>query len=274
MILPESAMDAGVPEGDPGSSSCPPPGDSPFHFGRARLVAHEPGRLPDHELLALLLEPGLGHDRAREGAARLLRGFPADDGRGPLRRLGRAAPSEIARVGRITPTAAARVVAALELGRRFAMEPVGDRCRLQTARDVYERFYPRMRDLPQEELWVVVLNTQHELLREVMVGRGSASGVLVRPADVLRPAIQEGGSPIVVVHNHPSGEPAASMEDKALTRQLSHAAAMHGLELWDHVIIGECRYESFRERGMLGPQPAARPRGTGGRAPSRGGAPR
>ena len=274
MVFPTEPGDAGVPDGDPGSSKCDPRASPPVHSGRARLLAQEPRPLADDELLALLLEPGLGHDRAREGAARLLRGFPAEDGRGPLRRLGRAAPSEVARVGRVTLTAAARVVAALELGRRFAMEPVGDRCRLQTARDVYERFHPRMRDLPQEELWVVVLNTQRELLREVMVGRGSASGVLVRPADVLRPAIQEGGSAIIVVHNHPSGEPAASMEDKALTRQLSHAAAMHGVELWDHVIIGECRYESFRERGMLGPEPAARPRESGGRPPSRGGAPR
>jgi DNA repair protein RadC len=273
MILPASPVDAGVPDGDPGASSRAPRRSRPFRSGRARLLAEEAPRLADQELLELLLEPGLGPDRARMGAARLLHGFPAEDGRGPLRRLGRAAPSEMARVGRITPAAAARVVAALELGRRFAMEQIGERCRLGTALDVYERFYPRMRDLQQEEFWVAVLNTQHELLREVMVGRGTPSGVLVRSADVLRPAIQEGGSAIVVVHNHPSGEPTASLEDKTLTRRLAEAAAMLGLELWDHVIIGERRYESFRESGMLRPDETSRPRGPAGSPASPGATP-
>lgn len=275
MVLPSSSLDAGVPDGDAGSPARAP-GESPScRAGRARVLARETRRLADQELLEVLLEPGLGPVRARDGAARLLRGFPAEDGRGPLRRLGRATPSEMARVGCITPAAAARVVAALELGRRFAMEPIGDRCRLRSARDVYERFYPRMRDLAQEEFWVVVMNAQHELLREVMIGRGSASRVLVQPADVLRPAIQEGGSPIVVVHNHPSGEPSPSLDDKMLTWQLGDAAAMLGLELWDHVIIGERRYESFRESGIiLRPEEPARPRKRKARSTSRRGSPR
>ena len=256
MILPASAVDAGGPALDPGTPSRSPRIAPRCHSAGPRLLTEEARELTDHDLLAVLLEPGLGPDRAREGAARLLHGFPAEDGRGPLRRLGRAAPSELVAVGNVTPAAAARVVAALELGRRLAMESLGERCRFHTARDVYERFYPRLRDLPQEEFWVLVLNRQHELVREVMVYRGTISEVRVEPADVFRPAIQEGGSPIVVVHNHPSGESAPSPADKMLTRRLSDAARLLGLELWDHVIIGERRYTSFREERLL-PEPFA-----------------
>jgi DNA repair protein RadC len=250
MVLPTPAVDAG-PAPDPGTPPRSPRTAPRCSSAGARLLGQKAKGLADHDLLAALLEPGLGPVRAREGAARLLHGFPAEDGRGPLRRLGRAAPSELVAVGSITPAAAARVVAALELGRRFAMEPVDDRCRFRTARDVYERFYPRLRDLPQEEFWVLVLNRQHELVREVLVARGTLSEVRVEPVDVFRPAIQEGGSPIVVVHNHPSGESAPSPADKALTRRLSDAACLLGLELWDHVIIGERRYTSFREARLL-----------------------
>lgn len=230
----------------------------PASAAALRIVAEEPRGLADHELLEILLEPGLGAARARDGAARLLSGFPAEDGRGALRRLGRAAPQELVHVGGITPASAARVIAALELGRRFSWEPVGERCRLDTARDVFERFYPRLRDATQEEFWVLVLNRQSELLRETMVGRGTPSEVLVRPGDVLLPAVQEGGGPIVVVHNHPSGEPAASPQDRMLTWRLHDAAALLGVELWDHVIIGERRYLSFRERGILTREAARR----------------
>lgn len=243
MALPTTAVDADPPRSPRTAPHCTPTSVS--------LLTHKGKGLADLDLLAALLEPGLGPVRAREGAARLLHGFPAEDGRRPLRRLGRAAPSELVKVGSITPAAAARVVAALELGRRFAMEPVDDRCRFRTARDVYERFYPRLRDLAQEEFWVLVLNRQHELVREVMVARGTLSEVRVEPADVLRPAIQAGGSPIVVVHNHPSGESTPSPADRALTGRLADAASLLGLELWDHVIIGERRYTSFREERLM-----------------------
>jgi DNA repair protein RadC len=250
MIFPASpALGLGLPTGN--ALSAHRARARPSSAAALRILTLEARSLADHELLEVLLEPGLGSARAREGAARLLDGFPSEDGRGALRRVGRAAPQELVGVGGITPAAAARVLAALELGRRFTWEPAGDRCRLETARDVYERFYPRLRDLTQEEFWVLVLNTQMELLRETMVGRGTPTEVLVRPADVLLPAVQEGGGPIVVVHNHPSGEPAASPQDRMLTWRLHDAAALLGVELWDHVIIGERRYESFRDAGIL-----------------------
>jgi DNA repair protein RadC len=231
----------------------------------SRILTQDPLELALHELLSLILEPGLGTERAHQSAIRLLAGLGREDGRGPLRRLGRVRPSELVSVGGITPAAAARLVAAIEIGKRFASEPVAGRIRVTTPRQVFRRFHKRMRDLDQIEYWVLVLSHRNEVMQEVRVALGTATQAIVHPRDVLAPAVRENAQAVVLIHNDPTAHEKATprKSDKMLTARLRQAAAAVGIEFWDHVIVGEQGYLSFREAGILidDTSPAALPRG-------------
>jgi DNA repair protein RadC len=168
-----------------------------------------------------------------------------------LRAIAAAPLAELARAAGIGHASAARVAAAFELGRRAASEYVLDRERLASARDVYELMRLALRDLPQEELHALLLDTQNQLIRDVLVSRGTVDATLAHPREIFRPAIQEAAAGVILVHNHPSGEPHPSPEDRAITLQVAHAGRTIGIALLDHVIIGEGRYHSFVESGTL-----------------------
>ena len=216
-----------------------------------RLDALGARALSARELLALLLDPGRGRAQAERAAAALLSRHAAAERGIWLRAIAAAPLAEIARAAGVGYTSAARVSAAFELGRRAASEFVLDRERLSTARDVYERMRISMRDLPQEELHVLLLDTQKQLIRDVLVSRGTVDATLAHPREVLRPALQEAAAGVILVHNHPSGEPHPSPEDRAVTLQVAQAGRIIGIPLLDHVIVGECRYHSFVESGTL-----------------------
>lgn len=172
-------------------------------------------------------------------------------GEGSLRRLAGLGQSELERVPGVGPAVAARVSAALELGRRLAREGPAERAKIRGPRDVYETCAPSMRDLPHEEFRTLLLNTQHAVLREVTVTRGVLDGSLVHPREVFRAAISENASALILVHNHPSGEPTPSPEDRAVTTQLVAAGGVIGIPVLDHVVIGDGRFLSFTEQGMM-----------------------
>lgn len=214
--------------------------------------------LSTRELLALLIETGR---QEREGvpartavelAGDLLAAFANEDGDDSLRRLMHTPVGGIAgRVPGVGPAKATRILAALELGRRAAEEARPDRERVHTAHDVYERMRFRMRDLDQEEFHLLLLNTQQEVIREVLVSRGTLDESLVHAREIFKHAVHESAAAVVLVHNHPSGEPAPSLQDRQITFQLVSAGDMLGIPISDHVIMGEGRYFSFKERGEL-----------------------
>lgn len=222
-------------------------GDRPV----ARLLNGDADKLAAYELLSMVLEPGLGHERAHAAAIRLLCSISGEDV-GPLRRIGRATPQQLQEIGGLTPAAAARLLAALELGRRFASERVAHRCRITAAEDVYERFHTRLRDLTTVEYWVLAMNDGHEVVNEVMVSRGSESAP-VHCRDVFRPVLLAGVRRIVLVHNDPSAtrRPRPSDGDRDMTVDIAEAAAAVGLVLWDHVVIGVNGYLSYKDAGLL-----------------------
>jgi DNA repair protein RadC len=168
-----------------------------------RLHELGPRDLAVRELLALLLDPGRGREKAERAAASLLAHYAGRDGRMGLRAIGAAPLVEIARAAGVGPAPAARVAAALELGRRAASESILESNRLSTARDVYELMRLNLRDLPQEELHALLLDTQNQLIRDVLVSRGTVNATLAHPREVFRPAIQEAATAVVLVHNHP-----------------------------------------------------------------------
>jgi len=122
---------------------------------------------------------------------------------------------------------------------------------IRTPRDIVEVFGSRMEDLPVEEFHVAVLDAQHRLERDVMVTRGILNSSLVHPREVFREAIAERAAAVILVHNHPSGDPAPSPEDRGITEQLVAAGRLLDIPVHDHVIIGHGRYLSFAESGLL-----------------------
>jgi DNA repair protein RadC len=159
--------------------------------------------------------------------------------------------AELTSVKGIGPAKAARISAALELGRRLQEEGRPDRTRIRSPADVYRWFAPRLADLAAEEFHVLSLDSQSGILRDLLVTRGILNSSLVHPREVFRGAIAEAAAGIIVVHNHPSGDPAPSADDRAVTRQLVEAGRVLDLPVYDHVIVGANRYLSFAEAGLL-----------------------
>jgi DNA repair protein RadC len=217
----------------------------PFERPRERLHTAGAGALASRELLAILIGSGREGVSAVDIAGELLR--TAD---GSLRRLAASTPAELAGVQGIGPAVAARVSAALELGRRLAREGPLQRDRIRGPRDVYERCAPGLRDLPQEEFRVLMLNTQHAVVRELVITRGTLDTSVVHPREVFRSAITESAASLILVHNHPSGDPSPSAEDRAVTLQLAEAGRLLGIPVLDHVVVGDGRYVSFVEAGL------------------------
>jgi DNA repair protein RadC len=223
---------------------------------RERLAALGPRALSPRELLAILIEtgaPGAGGRPPRSAldlAGELLHHF-ASGGGAALRRMLAGSIRELCGVQGIGPAKATKILAALELGRRAAEEARPERERIRSAVDVYERVRLRMRDLAHEEFHVLLLNTQNEVLRQLQVTRGTLDASLVHPREVFRPAIAEAAASVILLHNHPSGDPTPSAEDRAVTRQLVGAGELVGIEVLDHVIVGEGRYVSLAESGQM-----------------------
>jgi len=197
-------------------------------------------------LLAILIGSGTEGRSALDVAADLLRAA-----NGSLRHLAGAGSAELTNTSGVGPAVAARVSAALELGRRLAREGPLERLRINGPADVYARCAPALRDLRQEEFLVLLLNTQHAVMRELLVTRGTLDTSIVHPREVFRPAIAESAAAVILVHNHPSGDPTPSPEDQEVTKQLAAAGQLIGIPVLDHIVIGDARYVSFVESGLL-----------------------
>jgi DNA repair protein RadC len=212
---------------------------------RERLRALGPSALSSRELIALLIGSGPRGRSALDVAGELLRSA------GSVRRLAAAAVTELERVAGIGPAVSSRLAAALELGRRMAAETGRERARVLGPADVYERCAPDLRDRVQEEFHVLLLTTQHAVTRDVLVTRGTLDTSLIHPREVFRHAILESAASLILVHNHPSGDPTPSPQDHRVTGQMVLAGQLLGIPVLDHVVIGDGCYVSFREAGLL-----------------------
>jgi DNA repair protein RadC len=213
---------------------------------RERLFSLGPGSLTAGELLAILIGTGTCGRDALAVARGLLR-----LGTGSLRELGRRPPAELATVPGVGRAKAARVAAALELGRRLTDERRTTPYTVRGPSDVHRWCAPAMRDLAVEEFHLLALDAQNRVTRDLLITRGILDSSLVHPREVFRAAIAEAAAGIIVVHNHPSGNPAPSDDDRAVTRQLVKAGRMLDIPVHDHVVVGGERYFSFAEAGLL-----------------------
>lgn len=219
---------------------------APAERPRERLRALGVRSLGAAELLAVILGSGT---RGRS-SLRIAHEVLAEVG-GSLRVLATRPVATIGSIGGVGPTRAMAIVAALELGRRTAAEPHGERLAVNSPQDVVAAFAPHLEALPVEEFHVAILDAQHHLERDVLVTRGILDSSLVHPREVFREAIAERAASIILVHNHPSGDPTPSPEDRMVTSQLVAAGTLLGIPVRDHVVIGRGRYVSFAEAGWL-----------------------
>ena len=213
---------------------------------RERLWSRGADALTTVELIAVLLGTG----KVGEDVLAVARGLLAA-GEGSLRRLATRPPAEFQRTPGVGPVKAARLIAALELGTRLASELRPPVTRIRAPSDVVALVGSRIRDLAVEEFHVLALDTQSQVLRDVLVTRGILNSSLVHPREVFRAVIAEAAAGVILVHNHPSGDPTPSAEDRNVTSQLVAAGRLLDLPVYDHVIVAGDRWLSMASAGLL-----------------------
>ncbi len=169
-----------------------------------------------------------------------------------MRGLAEASFGELEQISGVGPAKASALVAAVELSRRLHAKRLEVGETLRDPARVFRAFHPRVRDARQEAMWVLLLDGRHRLKGEVLVSKGTLTASLVHPREVFRPALRESAAAVILVHNHPSGDPAPSREDFQVTRRLARAGSLLGIPLLDHVVVAEKGYRSLREAGALG----------------------
>lgn len=209
---------------------------------RERLRSVGVRNLALRELLTLIIGSGSRAIAAGAVAERLVQ-----LSEGSLRRLASLDVAILERVPGVGRATASRLLAAFELGRRAASEDGDIGWRIRGPADVFARMGPRLRDVRQEEFHAILLNTRHRVVREVLVTRGTLDSALIHPREVFRHAVAENAAAVILVHNHPSGDPTPSAEDRAVTRQLAEAGKAVGIPVLDHIVVGRGAFTSLAD---------------------------
>ena len=210
---------------------------------RERILASGGRTCSDTELLALLLGGGQATEAGVCLAGRVL------DAAGGLARLDRLGRLDGASLPGFWPRRAAMLRAALELGRRAQALPLGVGTLVRDAESVWAHFRGRLPQLDREAFYVLLLDGKNRVQAEVRVSEGSLTAALVHPREVFSPAIRDGAAALILVHNHPSGDPTPSAEDVALTERLRQVGDLVGVRILDHVVVGRGRWVSMAESG-------------------------
>jgi len=201
--------------------------------GALAVVAGAEHAQSDVDLLALIL----GGADAAVRAQRVLQAA------GGVARLGRGATAGL------SPRQAARLRAALELGRRATAVPLAAGTPVRDAAAVYQHFRGRLPHLDREVFYVLLLDGKNRVHAEARISEGSLTAALVHPREVFAPAIRDGAAALILVHNHPSGDPTPSAEDAAITQRLRQVGELVGIRVLDHVVVGRGRFASMAEEG-------------------------
>jgi DNA repair protein RadC len=236
---------AAAPRRPPARRGLPGQTRSPAAIGpsvRERAQRDGVGSLSDAELLALLLATGTAGLPVARVAFQLLEDV------GGLERLERVGARRLSEQRGIGLCKATRLLAAIELGRRVTVQALCDHTAIFASFDAVAAWArPRLAALDHEEVWLLCLDAKNALRSARRIARGGLHGCALRPADVLRPALEDAASGIVIVHNHPSGDPTPSVADIEMTRALLEACQILGIHLLDHVIVARSGAQSLRE---------------------------
>lgn len=211
---------------------------------RERLQRLGAQALSSAELLAILLRVGVHGENAVQVGQRLMQTF------GGLPGLHRASFDEVCAQRGIGEAKAAQVKAAIELGRRLAAEAPDERPAIHSPQDAADLVRYEMSALEQEELRVILLDNRNRMITVEEVYRGSVNSSQVRVGELFKAAVRRNAAALIVVHNHPSGDPTPSPDDVAVTRELIKAGELIDVKVLDHIIIGRGRHVSMKERGL------------------------
>lgn len=219
---------------------------------REKLLTHGAEKLSDAELVAILLGTGRKECSVIELARELLHHCEVKQPGAALRYLLELRSADLKQVARggIGEAKLCQLIAAVHLGMRASRAKL-EAVDLNNPRAVFEFLADRMAGLEQEEFMVILLNAKNSVLGVESITRGTLTASLVHPREVFRPAIRRRAHAIILAHNHPSGDPSPSREDREVTKRLIEAGKLIGIEVLDHLIVGNGRYTSFRERGLV-----------------------
>jgi DNA repair protein RadC len=212
---------------------------------RERLVKYGPENLSTAELIAILLRVGTAQYSAIGLAEHMLHEF---DG---LKGIAVATVEELSRIKGLGTAKASQIKAMVELGKRLAVATEDSRQAIRSPQDAAELVMPALRDAKIEHFTALFLNTKNEVLKSKNITKGSLDSSLIGPRELFREAISVNSASVVVAHNHPSGDPTPSREDIAVTKRLCESGNLVGIEVLDHIIVGDGRWVSLKERGLM-----------------------
>jgi DNA repair protein RadC len=215
---------------------------------REKMIKQGVGSLTNAELLALIIRTG--DTATKKSAIDLGREIITHFGDN-LRELGRADLAEICAIKGMGPAKATGIKAAFALASRLESRRLERLDRFTSPKQVFDYFHHEFRDSRKEYFLTLLLDGKNRIIRRVQVSEGSLNQSIVHPREVFIPAVKESAAAVILVHNHPTGDPAPSKEDIAITRRLKEAGEIMGIRVLDHIIVGDGEYVSFVERGLL-----------------------
>lgn len=212
---------------------------------RERLVHHGPQALRNDELLAIIMQSGNKNDTVYSLSRRVLESV------GGLYGLLEATVEELVNLPGIGVAKALQIAASIELGRRVVNKPVDKKTQIRSADDAAEYVMDRMRHLKKEHFVTLHLDTKHRIIGEEVSSVGSLDASIVHPREVFKLAVKRSASAILCLHNHPSGDPSPSLEDIAVTKRLHEAGRILGIDVLDHIVVGDGKFVSLKASGHL-----------------------
>ncbi|MDO3410183.1 DNA repair protein RadC [Saccharibacillus sp. CPCC 101409] len=212
---------------------------------RERMMQYGAEALSQAELLAILLRTGTRRESAIAVAQRIV------GQAGGLRRLVDMGVEELIEIKGVGPAKAIQLKAAIELGRRMSASRLGEPIVIRSPQDAAELLSEQLRYLQKEHFVCLFLNTKNHVIAQETLSIGSLNASIVHPREVFRAAIKLSSASIVCAHNHPSGDPAPSPEDIAITKRLVEAGRIVGIDVLDHIVVGDGSFVSLKERGLM-----------------------
>ncbi|MCM3717013.1 RadC family protein [Fictibacillus phosphorivorans] len=212
---------------------------------RERLLQDGPDTLSNYELLAILLRTGTKQMSAIQLSHHIIQHFEG------LRHLKDATIGELKEINGIGPAKAVELMAAIEIGKRISRLQFEERYTIRSPEDGARYLMDELRFLHQEHFVCLYLNTKNQVLNKKTVFIGSLNTSIVHPREVFKEGLKRSCASIICFHNHPSGDPAPSREDIEVTKRLVECGKMLGIEVLDHIIIGDQKYVSLKEKGYV-----------------------
>ena len=207
---------------------------------RERFLKHGPEALSDSELFAIILRTGSPSENVIDMSNRLIKKYG-------LNNLFDCSLTELQKIKGIGPSKAMQLLAMAELGKRYSQSknPIN---KISCAQDVFDLFHERLRDKKQEEFYVLMLNSKNNIIKEQFIYKGTLNAAIIEPREIFKEALKNSAAKIILIHNHPSGDPSPSKEDVDITKKINEAGQIVDIKVLDHIIIGNGSWWSWIEK--------------------------